>query len=1397
MYHKHPVTINIMEYVDEVPTIKQMLIFAGKVPNVVKVELKKFLTDKTYTSKLLSNFYDKHWLSGIKKKVKTTTTIGGLNEDILEETDVDNISNIINLEDDPNDADDEFSADNLEILSNIDLSEIDQLNMGNPKIISNTEELIVSSNIDCYPFDTIMDLKEKIYAITGILPAFQHMWVQSNQNIVIPMYYKIHNYNHSINITNCYEVKDRIFDIPINSIFYDNYAHVKIEALDTFEIVDNIYKKYATNEFYIIDLHSFMPNREKINNVVKQDTYQAELLYYGFVGLYWPMITFPVFLDWLNDELIKYPDIFPNQQNILYQYIQESEITRLITQLESDKSIVPQINNKLKLGITNTFINVFVMGDNANAMIDIRNLFDKLELDSVFDYCKASIYVDNKKFFLKKVYNANTMLDQIWTTFHPALDKIGSNSIIIRVRLNPSTIESLYFVFYQNGNYTIKTTWREELEMDFDKIYTIVSKYSRILVDLINSYGSKVLFRGNIIHMSKKNVVFNEINVSLFWQHPISDNHFKFLKKTIHTFRSAGIIRDKSISDNEFYFKKGMFQYESHRIDKSVILNNYYEYMSNGIIKQKWENMFSHTRIFKMIHRAVDIKLEISGIKEQEFDVFIKYVYILFYTFLKSNDLNAVSKLHRKKILSDNKQQDPELYDSRKLQKSDFVYSRICQKPYQPMILTDIEYKQLPQYKQKRVVTFWNYTKKSPALYYCPNDKFPYLRFLIDQHPLGYCVPCCKILPVPEDKNNPKKIIHDVCLNKHICEEKKKTMIVTSTYIMSYGRDIELGRLSRLPESTLEMLFTDTYINTHSIDQECSDQKTTSYYLLGVEQHLPSIQFVGLIHCAARALNYTAWEFYEQIKSRVLADNGKYNLILNGEILGIFQTPMQFCHSLENMFSVGLNSFSYNTINNIIISILYLYFSINVIKFEDTNGNFYLRLPPRLNNIDDFLNAEYQNLIVLYNTTTRYWYPVFLFNTEVYFRLKIIDETLFTRHSEICLILEKIVQSQITNEMYHKWTINLMKNVCESFGYKFNGIFINKNNYAYAVMINEMYIPINYSFYSSKHIITEPFIRYTSNCKFSDLNNFIKDFNTYVAQESEKKGFIKYENKNLPIEQRVEPIYPFIELTHWICLINKKVIGFKASKFNFYFNPSITIEEAKNTKKIPLYILHHDPDDVIMAISKPPQQINWFYSIYKYYEYQLLLAEFAQYFSKQSNTDLRKQVINLVSHKLGNIGTGLSEILVDNDDLNTIHTWIKKILLGEITKSQFVDKINLARFQFDMVELIEIRSLNKQDRIQKLKQIADKFVIEMDDVKSKITSFKNMFEPCQDYDSSYCSGKKLIIEKGRLDVLLDIMSEDVVNPFKVWLFSSLFIDRVINAFQFIKRPNERIRIETK
>lgn len=1339
----------------------------------------------------------------------------------------------------------------------------------------------IYDEVKIFPFDKISEFKLKLYSLTKIPPYRQHIWTKHKSqvyslayNIIksgVPIYEPIDNLLN--NITSLKESPGgeisnigSIEGIPINTEWYDIKDKLKIIANDEFTLIEEYYSKYGITHFNLLDLNSLLMSSGKwntIREIFTTDQYQKELFYYSLILPYYPMITRPVFDIFIKNEQDiqeNFPELVPNIKMIQNRYSKEYDITDQYSLLKQNKTEFKNIQNNTRTAITASIISILNMRDSKEPIIHLRNIFDYYELDEYVDYCQVKLLYNGKKVIMRKAFNKNPLAnaEQIFQIFHPVYDKIILDSILFRIRMDPKkTTQSMYLNLFQNGNYTISGTWREEMYYDFDDIYKITETRIQPIIKEINELGSRVLYYPDVklCLMNKKIAKFTEIALGVFWNVSISENQFNIIKNIGDEFDIANILQTSTTADPnilEYYFVKGMYKFDASRIEKIMSVDNYYEYLSVGAIQQKWANIFQKTRLTRIIHRLSDVKIEITGIKENEYDIFMMYINILFYMYTtqcrtletgcrKKIDKGEKSKMSlserlKRKTLTDNKQQDPELYNSRKLYKTNFIYSRVCQKPYQPIMLSDAEYQQLDKEQKSRALQYWNFTYKKPQWYLSTNPKYKYIKFITGKHPKGYCIPCGKKTSISNNPKDPKRIIHDACLTKHIWDKETKTITEKSRYIMSYGKPVEINRLSRLPEDSMEPIFYDSYSTTGAIDQECVIGPTIGYYLYGVNQNLFNLSNVGYIYCISNALGYNIMSFFNECKKRIIADPDRFRTLLNGNIYSYFPTGYkEFLSVLSIIENDGTINPSLeqmgNTWNELFQDIASVYFLVNTITFEDRSPldanehDIDLILPARMNNINDFVQDTHKNLIILKRDANCTYYPIYKINTEIFYKTRIVDNKLFNNKNEIIQIIIQIAESKFRSVEVEHIDLSIIKRFLSSSqnkeSWKIISLFINKNNYCYAVQLKNkkgkmLYIPIKMSFYSLIKGISSIYRPLNPKVDKNDLkllNSFILIFNHWIAKISEEAGFINYDiSKNKPLEQRVQPIIPFISLDKWILLESKtpQVIGFMNKNLLYYINP-ISIQTALKIKKTNFTILKNSPYDVNMAIQQlyghnksaklgrlnKNKELNQ--AMYKHYLYKLFLLEFISLFSKQKNNTLRKKIANLIiktnfNTELDKLGEMLKNIIPDTEDMKKISLFISNYLNEHRDKKKLLENIKLTRFNFDIIELEKFKSMTRKELKKELYKLSQKIITSG---IPKYTDFENYLMACSTRreSSGYCAKKKLIMPRKEIDRYIDILAEDILNPIKSkWIFSNILMEKVITYFKFIKRPFESIQI---
>lgn len=1330
-----------------------------------------------------------------------------------------------------------------------------------------------------YPMDKITDLRHKISMVTHIPFAYQHVWFESD-NRTYPALYRVmlHNHHEYIDARNLfpkeggYEAKverteaeddrtkaevsdieldidgDNIVDqtiplnqtipvnksikggrkakkeadlfidlnaedthiagVPIQLKYYNHKDYLQIIAEDDFQLVSTINERYGINEYYVIDIRDLIEFSE-LNGKIGKDTQQFEMFYYGFVAIYFPAITVQVFRDLIKNDKglhISYPDLFPSQGELKERYQLQGEITDNAYEFADDKNI----KDKLFSSITSTILSINNFNQDVQMLLSLRNLFDLLELDDHITYARAYLLHDGVPVTLNKSY----MGDRGPKETSPL------NSLTIKIKTSPDANENMRLVIFRNGNYNVRTDWREENHMTFGKIIRETAERINPIIKKINSYGQRIKYYNiDLVPIEKHNVTFTETALSFYYDDDVTEARFMIFKKILEDYRKARIIypKDSVTAGYEYFFQRGMYVYDATRLEKTIAITNYYDYLSNGIVKTKYETIFTKTRLFTILNISSKLKITVSGIRDNiEIENFHSLLMGLLYIYdqnaqkikiVSDETINAKSK----KALKNLKLQDPLLYDFKKIYKSNIVYSKICQKPYQPLILSDAEYAKLPKERRARSVKYFNFTKQKPVWYSCPNSKYPYIKFIVKQHPKDFCIPCCKKIEMNENVNVKKQEIHNTCLKEHVYTGEKVNLTKGSHYIASYGKFIEPGRLSRLPEHTLEPLFFDTYSPEGTIDQECVT--TDGYYLLGIDQHLPGVKDIGMVFMLALALEMPVNDFLHDCSSRLNKNPDKFRVLLNGNIMLFFEFK-ELVSTIKQLASCDYvlpSKLEHLDWNGLFMSLAYYYYNINPIHFIDSAKEMIeLILPRGLKNQSEMFPNTHRSLVFL--EYKKKFYPIFLFNTEIYKRTGTIDTKLFPNESGLLTIIRAVVRRHFEiisgNKMKNAIDLAAIKALAASRNMSILAYYINYSNGCYGVALqykkHKLYISIKVSHYSVDKGVELIFTPYDGryDVDYDIYMAFLKEYASWNDEISRAEGL---EGINM---------YPDIKPSQ-LLKQGDKFIGFIHDNINYFVTPTKTAPDNLPIQKIMYH--PYQINSVIAAVKSgknghigmdPPNELRLNQSLYDYYAYQLLLFHLISYFNSERNLKVRGTILRTIAktnfNKTLEPIKKLLETIEDPEDVNKLRNIFSRFISQHHDEKRMIQDIQNSYFEFDKVSLMALKGIKKEQILTKIRAICKTFVTISDIRKNRAFTFPNMFSLCSangksknndKSNSNYCLGGKLALDQKTFDIIIDILASDMVNPEKwKWLFNAAFIEKSVDYFKFIRRKNETITV---
>lgn len=1186
-------------------------------------------------------------------------------------------------------------------LFEIDLTSIDS-------IIPTTKVNKVNSNIKLYPEDTIMDLKKKISVALGIDLYKQHLFT-----IEGPLMYKFYIDNIEQHIDIFEKQSKNTYGIPSDVYYYNNKNCIRILANDEFEILNNL----NTNEINLISCDEWFTDDIKtdlVSQYKNNDTYQIKIIYYSFILKFYPMMSLDIFIEYLHNQDIRktYPLVALSSDNLKYLDYQNNIMDKL-----------GYVSKNFKISISKASIKI--TSPYQKDIINMRMLFDNLHTNHIMSVISMIDVYNNKH--IKIVKNHFSDMDKI--------KHVDPHSIKIKI-LTDTT--ELYTTFYKNGSYIITGCWREDIAYTFELIHKDLLQYIQPIVDIINNIkSSRLLSRYKLPNINKFTSKFVDISLNMYWKKTFTIQDFNKLKRILDDYYvKSKILKTKSSETSvmEFYFIKGMYEFDSSRLCKITdeIIINQYIYLIDNDIKTKWETLFENIRIFKISHRSSDIKLEISGIKEDEFSIYQKFIHLLeqLNSEIKIDDSDKTQTVKNIKALSSLKEQDPMLFNLKKIYNSDEVYSKLCQKSHQPQI-------------SDSGVKYWNFTNNEPIYYKCPNKQYPYLGFIGNKHPKKYCLPCCYKTPPPKKTDKTKSsYVYHTCLNDYIMSDDK-FQESSSRYIINYGKSIQVGRIGNVPESTLYKIFND----------EFGKEMTNKYYLYGVDQVYKNVK-MGFIWTLVHILDMDFLTFIEDCIKRIKLKPELYKLILGGRLA--LKYPIK--EFLSNILTI-------DNLNIIFIDIAKYYYNITPIIFRDYGSKIQIYIKEYIQNFTDLITPKNKYLLVLYNNQTEYWNPIYIINKDLYFRSQIINQKTFSYNDDgIRKILSVIAHSfgeELSVVKTPKKTINfdIMYEVITHYNYTIESLFHTIDNKCYGVSIKNIgYIPfhatyINFNNYAD--IKTETQI--TKLPTKDNLFKFVSKYNKYIKELSNKKGFAKINEDDMLI-------YPLIDLSTPV-EHNGKIILFRYDDINFYIKPY----SGKAQQKIsynPIYLNKIVYKNKYKKVDSVVDNL-----LIKHHQYDIIKLKLSDYFNTHENTKLRNQIIEIIkkSRDLKKIRELLNK---EYDDCDLLSADMNKIK-NHFNNKNIVESFTNDYYNFDNTYLNKIKKLPTNDIFKILKGIIK------NDKKS--TNVKNFINENSIYKS---------------DNILKIIASELKNKFiSDEVFSPANLIYLMDYFKFNKNQNETIIVD--
>jgi hypothetical protein len=1242
------------------------------------------------------------------------------------------------------------------------------------------------ANTTLYKTDSVNAFRQKLYLETGIPPYRQHLWIMFN-NRPFQLSYRIkHETYQTVDITETQYIDTVLEGIPTDTLWYASKEFITVESNEHITL-SQIVAKYQVVEINCVDLSSFIPsdNISTIARLIKNDSYAYDLIYWGFIVKYYPMMSQSVFKEYItnpNVMKVQYPLIHPPRKLLNDKFNMEKKLLS-----QTPPVVLP---NMIKMNIINSVVIVRSRYIHADDDIVLRNLFDKFHLNETIHTCICNTQFDGNRVTLIKRHSSQldtkyTHLPSNTIQYSTTIPKYGN----VDIQIN------------KTGSYKIIGNWIDGSELMFMDVFKVLTDHIMPIITSINAFGSAISTQ-HIEPISIGNAYFTNINMSLYVKQVVTTAQFKQLRQHIDQFVNAGIMERVELDSTvlHYYQLKGVFMHDMNKYRVNAPMSNEYAPMYDSVAKHKWDMFITKKKSVKITRRFSDVKIEVEGLREEEFKTWYTFLQLMISPLLekqtktnKDTQNNVETSSMRIRHM---KEMDPALYDLKKLYGKKIVYSQVCQKQHQPNI-----HDAAGDGRTK----YWNFTNNEPMWYSCPDPQYPHLYFKTGVHPLDYCMPCCKKKAIDLENTEDKQTRqYSQCIETH---EYKKSKVSTtrSRYVKTYSNFLSPGRISRLPEDTLEPLMYDNFsLMSTGMDEECTT-RDKGYYIFGVPQHTDSVNNIGFIYCVSESMGMKFAQFVSESIIKIQTAKNWF-VLLSGQITHHFTTQNELIDEMTNaLLNHKLSMFTHW--NELFRHITKLYWGLNVIVFVDrdasistddnatSDSDIHLYIPSGIKYVRDLISSKH-SLIVINRGQT--YYPIYMMYTNIYFKSGQIETKLFDGNTHAVTSVKNIVKyylkkwSSVVNVSIDLYIILYF--VKHNKDTEITKLFINDLNMCYGVQLlvgkkDIAYIPVAYSIYYSGYELTFDIMGPSNSTRWGVLKPLLVRINKSITQYSMDKLGAKEGDY-------IKPVYPHITSKMWKSVTgSKNVLGFTSQSLLFYVTDP---PPKKEMHQLSYYTI--DPHIANAAIRERKQPSNDTRtksidrSIYNQYLYQILFLTFIDIIHSHRNTKIRSAIQNLIPKKgvmkLNiQLVESLRSILADHPvDLHNI--------IRIVTNAEPLDVLNNSFLEFDKYMIRELVQMSLKDCTAAVRKLLSPHLVIGQ--PSTDSPMPNMLASCimnRDDNIPYCSDKKLIIPKEKLDEYIDILVMDIRNPLKaVYLTMYTFIPRSVDYFNFIERHDEQIFI---
>ena len=755
---------------------------------------------------------------------------------------------------------------------------------------------IVFTDIAVYPEDTVYDLRLKLCAVSGVPIWRAHLFYyvglgetssNSEEGPLLPYKITLDGIPVPVDwrqIRAPFDARESVAGLAIDKSLEERRDSIRVEAFDTYTpliplaatgiSLARIVRAYYVDIASVLPINQLSDGRTQFSSTIVdraqlsaaiRDRYQFDLLYYGALLKYWPLLSPDACIKALSTDknalAETYPDLAPDPEKLQDRFEIENEL--------SDEALAwrpPAESKGGRNSIAVTVAALRVAPASARMRVTVRNVFDWIPLSREgILAARVQFDVENKFVLATKRHNSSYIgktADAISAFI--ARQKDPSQRVAFVIKRDVKTKSQIEVATGQlsintEGYYEAAAGWHEDDRIGFESIRDELLQMVSPIITTINEMGPSAFpIGGTLKHITKCGGTLGAITASVFWPKTLTTLDFKALREQLRIFERAGFITMRGVQQSGTYmfaFRRGIVSANSEEVPDSLLegpissskssqYENQYSWLTDNSQETNTSKIFPG-RIVRITHRATDLRIEIlQSDSLAEFELIRRYLF----AFLDNHTETTLKPLKtslssRTRILRRLQERDPQLFDLKRYAGQVSVYSVLCQAGRQPNILNAAEAESLSQKQKALLVPYWNFTENAPAFYECPNAQYPHLSFRSGMHPLGYCLPCCKKARAAVGSR--AAAVNKDCIARAL-NQKTDSGLDNSTslqirHILAYGKSIPLDRIGELPREILSGLF----LEAGTSNGKC--------LLVGVQQSAPAVPAAGFAYSCALA----------------------------------------------------------------------------------------------------------------------------------------------------------------------------------------------------------------------------------------------------------------------------------------------------------------------------------------------------------------------------------------------------------------------------------------------------------------------------------------------------------------------------------------------------------------